>query len=684
MRIKLYHILVNRQIGIAQRYHKAHDGTQGLARLLSYVYLLWINIAYYLLFCRWLGKALAVPVYEEKRLPVKKPESSLVRHEPPEQLAERLLAYDVISFDIFDTLILRPFSEPTDVFYFIGEKLGFMDFKRIRMEAEAKVRILKFKKEESFEVSLKEIWEQMEKMTGIDASEGMEAELEAEFSVCYANPYMAEVFHRLRKMGKRIVLISDMYLDSKTLAALLKKNGLDGYERIFVSCEAHKAKGDGKLFAYVKTVCSRDSDRRLAFAHIGDNKVSDIKMARKQGFTAFWYPNVNQNTILYRAYDMSPVIGGAYRGLVNNRIYNGTGKYSQNYEYGYIYGGLFILGFCNFIHQYCRDFHVDKVLFIARDGEIIQKVYQKMYPEDDTAYVYLSRLAAVKLTAGYNKYDYLRKLVRHKAGQGVSLSEILKGMELSDFGAYLADFIPERIEKRRQWTPMKLTDALTYANVEDFIEFIGGHWNKVLAQYAEQRKAAGMWYRDVIGAAERAAAVDIGWAGSGALALKTLFEKEWKIPCQLTGIIAGTNTIHNAEPDMSEVMLLDGTLCSYLYSSADNRELWKKHNPAKMYNIYFELLTSSEHPSLRGFYLDRHGKTVMRFQKPEGNPEGIKEIQAGILDFADDYLTCFKEYPFMFHISGRDAYAPMLLAASYEERYLKQINKNFTLSIGLD
>ncbi len=683
MRIKLYHILVNRRIGIAQRYHKVHDGTQGIARLLSYIYLLWINIAYYLLFCRWLGKALSVPVYEEKRLPVKKPESSLIRHETPEKLAKRLLVFDIISFDIFDTLILRPFSEPTDLFYFIGEKLGYMDFKRIRMEAEHKARMLKFKKEESFEVSLREIWEQLEKMTGIDATEGMETELETELSLCYANPYMSEVFHRLRKQGKRIVLTSDMYLEGKTLETLLKKNGLEGYEKIFVSCEMQKAKGDGKLFSHVKTVCSQGSKRRLSFAHIGDNKGSDIKMAEKQGFTAFWYPNVNQNTILYRAYDMSPVIGGAYRGLVNNRIYNGTEKYSQNYEYGYIYGGLFILGFCNFIHQYCKNSQVDKILFIARDGEIIQKVYQKLYPEDDTAYVYLSRLAAVKLTAGYYKYDYLRKMIRHKAGENLSFSEILKGMELSALGVYLADFVPERIEKRRQWKPMKLTDALTYANADDFIEFINVHWDKVLEQYAEQRKAAGIWYRNIIGEAKRAAAIDIGWAGSGALALKTLFEKEWKISCKLTGIVAGTNTIHNAEPDISEVMLLDGTLCSYLYSSANNREIWKKHNPARMYNIYFELLTSSAHPSFKGFYLDRQGRTVLRFQKPEGNQEGIRDIQAGILDFANDYLTHFKNFPFMFHISGRDAYAPMLLAAGYGERYLKQINKSFTLSIGL-
>ncbi len=38
----------------------------------------------------------------------------------------------------------------------------------------------------------------------------------------------------------------------------------------------------------------------------------------------------------------------------------------------------------------------------------------------------------------------------------------------------------------------------------------------------------------------------------------------------------------------------------------------------------------------------------------------------------------------MFNISGRDAYAPMLVAASHNERYLKAIEKRFDLKINVD
>lgn len=672
MRTRLYRLLVNRHTGIAQRYHRVHDGRKGTGRLLSYVYLLWLNFAYYVLFCRWLGETLEAVAYEEKRLPLDESESEAARREPPERLAEKLSGYDVISFDLFDTLVFRPFSEPTDLFFVVGQKLGYMDFKRIRMEAEQQARLEKCKRCDSFEVTLEEIWAQMERMTGIDADYGMQLEEETEIALCYANPYMEKVFHILKEAGKRIVITSDMYLTSDILGRILKKCGYEGYEKIFVSCEEQMCKGDGKLFDRVRQSCGRGSATGMRFAHVGDNPGSDVRMAARHGFQAFYYPNVNRNALLYRAYDLSPIIGGAYRGIVNNRIYCGTTVYNRNQEYGYIYGGLFIMGYCCFIHEYCRAHAVDKLLFIARDGEVLRQAYELLFPGEKTEYVYLSRLSAAKLTAGYFKYDYLRKLVRHKVGQGYSLQSILHDMEL--------DMLTAALEDAQELSPRDRLDA---SNADRFIAFLNKNWEKVLAAYKEQRDAAGAWYRECIGDAKSAAAVDIGWAGSGALALRTLFEKEWNVPCKLTGIVAGTNTVHNAEPDMSETMLLDGTLVSYLYSAAENRDLWKKHDPSNMYNIYFELLTSSETPSFLGFYFDENGRTELRFQKPEGNPEGIRDIRQGILDFIRDYKAHFAAYPYLFRISGRDAYAPMLRAMRHREKYLRRISEEFELRVGV-
>lgn len=39
-----------------------------------------------------------------------------------------ILKYDVISFDIFDTLLLRPFIKPTDLFWYIETKYNIKGF----------------------------------------------------------------------------------------------------------------------------------------------------------------------------------------------------------------------------------------------------------------------------------------------------------------------------------------------------------------------------------------------------------------------------------------------------------------------------------------------------------------------------------------------------------------------------
>ena len=42
-----------------------------------------------------------------------------------------------------------------------------------------------------------------------------------------------------------------------------------------------------------------------------------------------------------------------------------------------------------------------------------------------------------------------------------------------------------------------------------------------------------------------------------------------------------------------------------------------------------------------------------------------------------EYKRQFHKTSFMYNISGRDAYAPMLLAAGKQERYLKEIERRF-------
>ena len=662
---------MNRVPGIKKRYHERHDNAKGINKVLSWGYLASANIGYHIFHLRFLGREQKLEIYENKTLPVAESESSLARKKllPPSGLADKLKKFDVISFDIFDTLIFRPFSEPADLFYLLGEKLDLPDFRRIRMEQEWLAREECKEQHGHMEVTLEEIWNRIEKEVGLSADEGITAEKELEKKYCFANPYMKTVYEELKASGCRIIIISDMYLPAEFEKELLASCGYTGFECLYVSCEYKASKSDGKLYAQVK----KDLGADLRYAHVGDNPASDLRMAAKAGFQTFIYPNVNRMTASYRSQDMSPIIGGAYRGIVNNRIYCGLQTYSMEYEYGFICGGLFVLGYCRFIHDYCRTNNVDKLLFLARDGDILKQAYDELYPGEPTEYVLWSRAAATKLMAGHNRYDLLRRYVDYKVNQGFTLEKIFQSMELEDL-------LPDL--ERENGSRLNAGTLLTSNNHKAVRAFLLKHYPAILEKYRPQSQAAGMYYRDIMKDSRNAVAIDIGWAGSGAISLAWLFANEWDIPCRLTGIIAGTNTVNNAEFDASETYLQSGKLVPYLYSLSDNRDLVKKHDPNKDYNVFWELLLSSANRQFQGFSLDE-GKVGFHFGKADANQRGIRDIQQGIRDFIHDYTRHFGDISYMTRISGRDAYAPVLTASGNNEKYLKTIEGKFKLDINV-
>lgn len=708
MRQKIYNALVNRHIGISKRYHKIHDGSSGIRCLLSWLYLLWLNLAYYVFHVTRLGELPEASMYETRHLPVSSSESEQL-HAGYQKLSvdsfvEELMGYDVVSFDIFDTLILRPFSASDDLFFLLQEKLGILDFKRIRQEQEYLARKDHFSRYGNYEVTLREIWERIGREVGIDASYGMELELNMEKLMCYANPFMKQVYNRLLAQGKTIIIISDMYICADDMETLLGGNGYTGYKKLYVSCEYGAGKCDGGLYDIARSDfktanCAEAKEaRKLSFIHVGDNVNSDIKMAEKAGFSTLYYPNVNKSSLLYRSYDMSAIIGSAYRGIVNNKLYCGTKAYSMSYEYGYVYGGLFVVGYCAFIHDYCQKNNIDKILFLSRDGDILKQVYDRLYQEAATEYAYWSRKAATILMAGYNRYDFVRRFLLHKVNQNITVGQAFESMGLipqhDSADSAKADKILTIQRAIADKCPVKMDAALTSKNVDLVKNYVLDSFDDITALYESKQSAACRYYSNLIGDATKAAAVDIGWAGSGAVSLDYLAKNVWKLDTDIYGIIAGTNTVTNAEPDASEAFLQSGRLVSYLYSQSHNRDLLKKHDPNRDYNIFWELLLSSPTPQFSGFeagnkvrlnHADRYidGLDItLQFGRYDSNQQGIMDIQEGILDFAADYKRHFGAFPYMLNISGRDAYAPMLAAASFGEKYLRAVDRAFSFEEG--
>lgn len=662
---QIYGLLVNRVPEISMQYQAYRKKVHGVKRSLAWIYLMKLNMEYSMGKRRWNTDSL---LYTKKILDMPTSESSLSKREDPKELARQLSKYDVISFDVFDTLILRPFSKPTDLFFYAGAELGYLDFERIRIEIEQLSRKKKIKKSGTKEVTFEEIWHEMEQETGIPMEKGMSVEWECEQKYCFANPYMLEVVRELERLNRTFIVISDMYFGESYIRKLLNQNGINNFTDCFVSCDHGKSKGEGSLYDLVKKRFGEEKK----YVHIGDNEYSDFRQARNKGITSIIYHNVNDAGMKYRVEDMSVITGSVYRGLINSYLHNGLKEYSMEYEYGFVYGGLFVMGYCRWIHEFAENNSVDKILFLARDGDILEKVYHILFPKRDsekkTEYVYWSRLAATKMAAGYFKYDYFRRFLYHKVNQGYTMENIFHSMELDDM---LEDFLENSTEKR--YSKKSELDEKTADEIKAYLK---RNWETVLGHYKEQLDAGRKYYQEVLSGCQRAVAVDVGWAGSGAVTLNYVVNEIWGLECEVIGLVAGTNSVYNQEPDTSESLLQSGALHSYMYSQKHNRDLWKMHNPNQGDNIIVELLLASEKQSFRRFSSEQSG-FVFCDKKNEIN---ASEVQRGIIDFVNYYLERMQDIP---KISGRDAYAPITVLLE-NRNWVKKIISDEEVTMNLE
>ena len=138
LKLKLYELLVNRKKLIKTKYEAYVAAQGGKGGIKTWLYLLRLNFGYYILHDR--STEIKKPKRKTELVPA---ESELYNSITAEELAQKLSGYDVISFDIFDTLIFRNVEKPTDVFYFIGQALGYPNYKKLRRDAEKQSRELK-------------------------------------------------------------------------------------------------------------------------------------------------------------------------------------------------------------------------------------------------------------------------------------------------------------------------------------------------------------------------------------------------------------------------------------------------------------------------------------------------------------------------------------------------------------
>ena len=143
-------------------------------------------------------------------------------------LFEQLKEYDLITFDVFDTLITRCALRPTDIFILVEEKWNSdktvkLNFAESRVKAEQDAY-----REYGVCANLEQIYSTLVREYHIaveDAELLKQLELQMELAAAIPRKDMLQLFTKLRDIDKKIILCSDMYLSADIIAKLLNKAG---------------------------------------------------------------------------------------------------------------------------------------------------------------------------------------------------------------------------------------------------------------------------------------------------------------------------------------------------------------------------------------------------------------------------------------------------------------------------
>lgn len=303
--------------------------------------------------------------------------------------------YNIITFDVFDTLIIRDVLHPTDIFLFTEKSYEKkyqkkIDFFHNRIEAEKRCR-LKLGRE----VNFYEIYDELDQIYDSKTLKILrELELATEFEFCRPNPEMRDAFKYAIEKQKDVFIISDMYMPKTSIERLLIKNDIKGFKKVYVSSEIFKTKRNGDMFAYFLQNEHAQANQCL---HIGDSKRADVFMPIRHGMHAYWYrPQKREFDFLKmnrRILESGCETPSLQLFLNNFMLQNDKKKYA--FKFGYAIFGPLLYGYSKWICDKCEENEIKSVIFLARDGYILKKCAELFNRNLNMRYLYISRKAVV-------------------------------------------------------------------------------------------------------------------------------------------------------------------------------------------------------------------------------------------------------------------------------------------------
>lgn len=291
------------------------------------------------------------------------------------------------SFDIFDTLICRGVEHPVDIFRIM--EISHPDkvptgFAELRERSERKSRRLTSRED----VTLDQIYEVLStELTGeFKASVIKDVEVETELLFSLPRKDGIARLNKLRNDGFRVIGISDMYLPKSIIAAMLAKNGVV-LDELYVSSELGVTKATGNMYRQVAIL----ENQPLSWTHHGDNYRSDVANAIALGLRAVHTP-ITDFPLYHKGNSPVGMTEGVVTALVRQLLYERGGDISERtwFQIGAQHTGPLSILLCHLVRQTADRTGARNIFFLARDGYVLKRVYEILFPNDARNLSYLA------------------------------------------------------------------------------------------------------------------------------------------------------------------------------------------------------------------------------------------------------------------------------------------------------
>jgi FMN phosphatase YigB (HAD superfamily) len=316
---------------------------------------------------------------------------------------------DVISFDIFDTVLMRKCLLPSDIFHImerrLREEFGFTDsFAEKRIEAD-KIAHIRY----GSSCDIYAIYRIMAKELSFshnDMDLVIRLERETEKEYLLRRDAVVDAMSFAKSLNKVIVLTSDIYWPREFIEQLLADNEIKDYDLLAVSCDLKKSKYHGELWEYY-----RESYEGKQILHIGDDDFSDIRQASGYGINTFkvhaGYDLLNMSTLgelvtKVETIDDRLLLGRTVASLFNNPFaLSASFKLSVDdfFLVGYAFFGPLVLNFMIWLMNMCSELKIKRIFFLSRDCYVLEKIYRNHIAKSQSEffpkgqYFYASRRA---------------------------------------------------------------------------------------------------------------------------------------------------------------------------------------------------------------------------------------------------------------------------------------------------